>query len=296
MNITEVPKGRYVIAVSGGVDSMTLLDILSKKSGVKLTVAHFDHGIRPDSNEDRLLVERVSKDLGFPFVFDVANLGSNASEDEARIARYDFLNKVLDITKAKAIITAHTADDKLETTIFNLIRGTGRKGITSLQSVPKILRPMLNVTKKEIYEYAQKHNIKWHEDSTNVDPKYSRNYIRQEILSKFSKEDREKLLNLIDNAAILNKNIDKEISVFLKKHSDLTGLERDSFTYLPHKVASEVMAAWLRGQNIRSFNAKLIDKLTIAAKTLRPGQKVDVDTAHFLYISNGKLALLPRDR
>ena len=296
MNITEVPKGRYVIAVSGGVDSMTLLDILSKKPGVKLTVAHFDHGIRSDSNEDRLLVEGVAQNLNIPFVFDIANLGAEASEEEARIARYEFLNKVLNVTKAKAIITAHTADDKLETAIFNLIRGTGRKGVSSLQSVGKILRPMLDVTKKEIYEYAQKHNIKWHEDSTNADPKYSRNYIRQEILSKFSKEDREKLLKLIDKAAILNKDIDKEISEILKKHSNVTGLERDSFTYLPHNVASEVMAAWLRGQNIRSFNAKLIDKLTIAAKTLRPGQKVDVDAAHFLHISNGKLALLPRDR
>src|SRR6478752_10282835 len=101
-----VEPGRYVLAVSGGVDSMTLLDILAKKPGVELIVAHFNHGIREDSGQDEELVGQAAATYGLVFEIGSAQLGKNASEAAARDARYGFLRQVQAKYKAKAIITA----------------------------------------------------------------------------------------------------------------------------------------------------------------------------------------------
>src|SRR5437870_1107332 len=113
---------------------MTLLDLLAKKPNVKLIVAHFDHGMRPDSEKDRQFVQVVTEKYGLPFVFSEGRLGPKASEATARTARYKFLEKTKKAEGAKTIITAHHQDDVLETAIINLLRGTGRRGLTALKS------------------------------------------------------------------------------------------------------------------------------------------------------------------
>src|SRR4051794_16456164 len=127
-----VGPGKYVVAVSGGVDSVGLLDLLRMDPGVKLTVSHFDHGIRDDSHLDRAHVQALARRYQLPFVYDKGALGPGASEAEARTARYQFLDNVKTKTGAHAIVTAHHQDDVLETAIINLLRGTGRKGLSSL--------------------------------------------------------------------------------------------------------------------------------------------------------------------
>src|SRR5689334_6585659 len=123
MNVDWPKPGHYVVAVSGGVDSMALLHMLNSRPDLKLTVAHFDHGIRDDSAQDLLLVEKVAKSYGRPFVFKAGRLGPDASEAGARTARYRFLRQVLRDCGAKAIITGHHQDDLLETAILNMLRG-----------------------------------------------------------------------------------------------------------------------------------------------------------------------------
>jgi tRNA(Ile)-lysidine synthetase-like protein len=103
----HLSDGRYVVAVSGGVDSVALLDILRQQTGLELIVAHFDHGIRKDSCQDRLLVEQLAKRYGLTFVYEEAKLGPRTSEETARRARYAFLNKVMREHQAVAIVTAH---------------------------------------------------------------------------------------------------------------------------------------------------------------------------------------------
>jgi tRNA(Ile)-lysidine synthetase-like protein len=128
----QLPKGRYVVAVSGGVDSVVLLDALSKLPNLELVVAHLDHGIREDSIEDRRFVASLAASYGLVFEYGEGRLGSGASEATAREARYNFLRGVKMKHDAKAIITAHHQDDLIETAILNMLRGTGRKGLTSL--------------------------------------------------------------------------------------------------------------------------------------------------------------------
>jgi len=291
----DIPGGTYVIAVSGGVDSIVLLDLLAKKPEVKLIVAHFDHGIRPESEADRILVQESALRYQLPFVYDKVNLGAGASENEARKARYNFLNTVKNASEASAIITAHHQDDIIETAIFNILRGTNRKGLSSLKSVDGMLRPITHIDKSEIYEYAKSQNLVWNEDSTNHDTKYSRNYIRQNLLPKFDAKQRQQLVSIIKNVGKLNEEIDEELTKYIKENSKNNKLNRAAFVYLPNSVAVEIMATWLRQNGIRNFDKKLLDRLTIGAKTLYPGQRVDVNIAYFLQINKDNLALIDRE-
>src|SRR5665213_1651974 len=111
MNVVLPKPGSYVVAVSGGVDSMALLNVLKGESrrggGWKLVVAHLDHGIRPESAEDRRLVQATARDYKLPFVYHEGRLGAGASEAAAREARYSFLRSVQKASDAVAIVTAH---------------------------------------------------------------------------------------------------------------------------------------------------------------------------------------------
>lgn len=302
MNISVEP-GVYVVAVSGGVDSMVLLDLLVKEGrgargegGVRLVVAHLDHGIRSDSSFDRELVQRIARSYGLPFVYHEAKLGPGASEDVARKARYEFLHSVRDASAARAIITAHHHDDALETAIINLLRGTGRKGLSSLHANKVIHRPLLHVEKQAIRDYAKDQGLVWREDSTNQDTKYLRNYVRHQVLSEFAPEDRQKLRDIITRAAQVNEELDTQLMNYLHVQTKAGKLDRDTFLRLPHSVSKEVMAAWLRKHGVRDFDSKALERLVVAAKTLVPGKSADVLRGHSLKITAKYLALQTPDR
>lgn len=289
----EMAPGKYVVAVSGGVDSVVLLDLLSKLSGLKIIVAHFDHGIRPDSQKDRIFVEKLANKYGFPFVFAEGELGAKASEAAAREARYEFLERVRLDAGAAAVITAHHQDDVLETALINLIRGTGRRGLSSLKETEKIKRPLLSYSKKAIKAYAKSHGLKWREDPTNTDTKYLRNYVRQELLPKLGVEGRTGLLAIISKASEQNKKIDKYLDGIVSADNSI---DRAWFAALPHSVSLEIMAAWLRAHGIINYDRKTLERLVIAAKTGRTGSRYDVGKSHWLKLSRAELALELKER
>lgn len=295
MNI-RVRAGKYVVAVSGGVDSVVLLDLLVKKPKLELVVAHFDHGIRDDSAEDRKLVQKLAKHYDVPVVYRSGKLGPKASEATARQARYKFLHQVKEEQGAKAIITAHHQDDMLETAIINMLRGTGRKGLSSLISTKELVRPMLQWTKRDVLEYAREHKLAWYEDSTNADERYLRNYIRKNIMSRFTEPDRQDLLRRVENAGKINVQIDHLLDEDLDKQPAKDELDRAWYLQLPYTVAKEFMAAWLRRNGILNFDRTLIDHLVVAAKTASPGKLADVDVKHNLQFSKDKITLSNRSQ
>jgi tRNA(Ile)-lysidine synthetase-like protein len=286
--------GKYVVAVSGGVDSMVLLDLLRPLSDVELVVAHFDHGIRPDSSEDRKLVEATARNFDLPFAFEAANLGKAASEATAREARYDFLRRVKNDTGAAAIVTAHHQDDMVETAIINLLRGTGRKGLSSLRSTDEIKRPLLNIPKSEIRVYAQQHALVWREDSTNQDEMYLRNYVRHRLLPRLGKEKKARLLQIINRAAETNQRLDDELLQLMPAGSE--SLQRQDIIRLSHAEARELMAAWLRGNGLRDFDRKALERLVVAAKTAPAGKQIDVINRVIMRIGRQDLALEHTER
>lgn len=287
----ELEPGSYVVAVSGGVDSVALLDVLRNLPGVKLTVAHYDHGIRSDSHLDRELVQAMAKQYRLPFVFHEGRLGNGASEALARSKRYEFLEQVKRAVRADAIITAHHQDDVIETAVINLLRGTGRKGITALKSHRHLVRPLLAVPKDDIRAYARDQGLLWREDSTNQDETLLRNYVRRVILPKLGPAGRQTLLNHINHLSVVNRAIDNDLMIYLHLQPARQTLDRAHFAQLPHSVAREVLAQWLRSHQI-NFDSKSIEAIVIKSKTLAPGKRIDLDAHHRLLIGNDSIVLV----
>lgn len=286
----EIKPGKYIVAVSGGVDSVVLLNMLSKNNDLHLVVAHFDHGMRPHSSRDRIFVQNLANTYDLPFEYAEGSLGKDASEEVARRARYLLLNKVKEKYHASAIITAHHQDDIIETQIMNLLRGTGRKGLSSLQSNQQVIRPLLSYSKQDILNYAVSHNLDWVEDETNSDESYTRNWIRHNIVPKLSTSQRRFLINLQTTHATNNKVIDEILDTYIHPESQEI-LQKKYIVILPHDLALELLAHWLRKNNIRDVDSKTLNKLLIGVKTLKPGKKIPVKKEVYVIITQDEILI-----
>jgi tRNA(Ile)-lysidine synthetase-like protein len=300
MDVVLPKPGTYVVGVSGGVDSRVLLDVLHKHSQGEgrwnFIVAHLDHGIRSDSVEDRKFVQALAHEYGLPFVYNTADLGAGASEARARAERYTFLNHAKVAGSAQAVITAHHQDDLLETAIINIVRGSGRKGITALGSRSELLRPLLGVPKSELISYAQEQGLKWHEDSTNQDDTYLRNYIRHNVVPRFDDQARAQFLAIIGNLQNLNSTLDALLTEQLQLQDRPGTITRLWFNSLPHIVAKETLAAWLRSHELRNFDSKTLERLVVHAKSGHAGQQFPVPGNYVMKVGADYLALEPAER
>lgn len=293
----KLASGKHVLAVSGGVDSMVLLDKLVKQGGSELIVAHYDHGIRQDSKEDRKLVEATAKNYRLTFEYESGNLGKKTSESDARSARYEFLMKIKDRYQADSIVTAHHQDDALETLIINIFRGTGRRGV--LKESDEIKRPLLNITKAEILKYAKEHQIKWREDYTNQDTKYLRNYVRHEIVPKIRKENPKiikQLLNSQTKLLSVNKKIDIEINRIIEENCQIKktsiSMPRQWLIMLPNEVGKEVLYESTRLLNPDiSLDRKNIEGLLVFSKTAKQNRNYPLDKSLIVKSQKSKITL-----
>ncbi|MCS7236679.1 MAG: tRNA lysidine(34) synthetase TilS [Thermoguttaceae bacterium] len=191
-------RGSTVVAVSGGGDSIGLLlamNTICRSTNSPLWAAHFNHGLRgPESDEDELFVRQRCEHLGIPVRVGrpsrpVEGCGAGGSlEHAARVARYRFLLAVAHECQAKFVLTAHTADDQVETVLFRVIRGTGLRGLAGIPSRrtvpggPIFLRPLLNFWRDEVRSFLAELGEEFREDSSNRDLRFTRNRIRQELL------------------------------------------------------------------------------------------------------------------
>lgn len=252
---------KYIVAVSGGVDSVVLLHMLAEKHPGQLVVAHFDHGIRTDSAADARFVEELAEQYRLPFVTKREELGMDASEDLARTRRYRFLRSAAKQWRAQ-IVTAHHQDDIVETIAINMIRGTGWRGL-AVMGDRAIERPLQTMTKREIYEYALDNSLEWVEDHTNNSDKYLRNRVRSKIV-RLAPADREKLLELHRAQHLNRTQIDDEARL-------LTGNSRHFMTMVDEQVAVELLRTWLDEQGLSLTRPQRV-RLLHAIKTAKPGQ------------------------
>lgn len=266
----RVRSGKYVLAVSGGVDSMVALDMLAKKPGVELIVAHFNHGIRSQSALDEDFVRQQAEQLKLPYEAGYGRLGVGASEETARRARYYFLNRIKVKHDTTAVITAHHQDDMIETAFINTIRGTGRKGLVAISKNQAVIRPLLGWSKSEILAYAEKHKLAWREDESNTDTDYLRNYIRLNIMPGLNAQKRHKIIGNLDKVAEIDSAIDVLASDLSKDIYNGLTIDRTRFTALPVAVASELLTRWLRQLGAADFDKPTITRLNAALRTAKP--------------------------
>ncbi len=266
------------------------------KSQISLVVAHFNHGIRQDAEQDEVLVKELAERYNLPFEVGYGRLGHATSEDLARTIRYKFLNDSKRRHHAKGIITAHHQDDLLETAVINLLRGTGRRGLSSIADNPAILRPMLQLPKSAILTYAKAHKLKWREDSTNQDERYLRNYVRLQIIPKLTERQRQDFLKGLAKIKSANQILNQEIANLSHKVAPQTIIDRASFIALPPEISREVLADFLRRNSIRKYDKPKLERLSIVIKTAKPGTRHDVVKGWTFEIRSQGVHLAPRTK
>ena len=221
-----------IVGFSGGWDSMCLLDIMNKLSheyGFLLVAAHLNHnwrGKESEAEKERCLAFCEENDI--TFISDTLAEGTKATEAVAREMRYDFFKRCAEEFEADAILTAHTKSDNAETILYRIIKGTGLNGLEGIKEIRdlggfKVIRPILNFSRKEIEEYCIKNELYPNNDSSNANTKYARNNIRHNIMPAIkliNPNIENSLITLADIAAGNNKvinelmeNIEKQITI-----------------------------------------------------------------------------------
>ena len=182
----------FLLAVSGGVDSMVLFHLF-KNNSLNFSVAHCNFLLRgSDSDNDELFVKSVCEKSRTKFFVKKFDTKKTASENKisiqmaARELRYEWFYDLSDNNKFDYIVSAHHFNDSIETVLFNMARGTGISGLKGIEKKNhKLIRPLLNFTKNEIVEFAKKNKIEFREDVSNENEKYKRNKIRKSIIPEF---------------------------------------------------------------------------------------------------------------
>jgi len=264
---------KYIVAVSGGVDSVVLLDMLVKQSDAELIVAHFDHGIREDSREDAELVKNLAEKYNLKFETKREELGPNASEEKARDKRYAFLNYLSKKYNAQ-IVTAHHSDDIIETIAINLHRKTGWRGLSVMDS--EALRPLLDKTKEEILDYAKINKLEWREDSTNDSDKYLRNKMRKKM-SNISLDNQRQILALRSAQVEIKNLIDREVKSILAHEDNIDS--RYFITHIDEPSALELIRKLTEGKLTRPQARRMIHSIKTSkhGKKYEAGAGVDID-------------------
>ncbi len=248
---------KLILAVSGGIDSVVLLDLLHRlqsQTGWDMVVAHLDHAQREDSFDDATFVSQLAEMYDLPFVMGVLPR-EPMTETAMRQARHNWLEDVRRESQAAAIVTAHHRGDRMETAVWHAIRGSDRIGLTSLRARRNYLvRPLIGFGRGDIITYAASRNLQWREDPSNADRRYTRNTIRHELIHHAPTVDAHYHNNFsswLDHLETVNDRIDTKLDLLAQQiAAPVTGgweIMRQPFLRLNPIVQPNLMAHLARG-------------------------------------------------
>ncbi len=298
------PGDTVGVAVSGGADSMVLLDVLCNlrdELNIIIEVYHFEHGIRAEASlDDMRFVQEQCAGRGIRCVTgseDVVRLACEWSvslETAARQARYAFL----DAQRANFIATAHHAGDMAETVIMNLCRGSGLKGLCGIpEQRGRYIRPLLDITREEIERYAAQNGVKFVHDSTNDDTAYTRNYVRAQVLPRL-KAVNERAVSHIAAAA---KLLAEDEAALMEAAQKAGGIERkhdgvavDIGVLFGQHVAVRkrmIRLALQMGCNLKDISQGHIDDILLLAERNTSGKSIELPGGAAVAVEYGKLSI-----
>ncbi|SEA42943.1 tRNA lysidine(34) synthetase TilS [Bizionia paragorgiae] len=263
-------NGRLLIAISGGLDSVVLTH-LCHKAGLNVALAHCNFNLRPgDCDEDEDFVVHLADTLDVEVFVQRFETSTYADEHKlstqmaARELRYNWFNDLQTLLKFDYVLTAHHADDALETFLINLSRGTGLDGLTGIPEINNsIVRPLLPFSRSELENYANSQDIEWREDGSNASTKYLRNKLRHDIIPQL-KAVNPQFLNNFENTlqhlkasqSIINESIEavlKEAVLF----SDATSTRYDIAVLQRLKASEAYLYELFKGYGFNSGTAIL---------------------------------------
>ena len=237
---------KIVVAVSGGPDSMCLLHILlslRKEYNLELNVAHVNHMIRENAILDEEYVKDFCKNNNIQCfvkkadVLQVSKENKIGTEEAGRKVRYEFFNEVLKKTSSNKIAIAHNKNDKVETILLNLIRGTGTYGLIGIEPKNGVyIRPLLEIEREEIEKYCEDENIKPRIDESNFENIYNRNKIRNVVIPYVKKEFNPNIINTISRLSDIVKDEENFLDNFVsEEYKKIVIEEKEDFIKLNRK-------------------------------------------------------------
>ena len=270
------PDSRYLIAVSGGRDSVALLHWLITLGYGRLVVCHLNHRLRGRSSDaDARFVKKLAGDSCVDFAFraiDVSALAKKRKmsiETAGREARYAFFAETAHRRKCKTIFVAHHADDLVETFLINLFRGAGSAGLSAMREISKrridgvdltIVRPFLCVRRKEIDDYIGEHRLAFRDDASNQNLTPLRNRIRHRVIPYLEKMLGRNIRQNIWRTATIAADEEKWIEgeLYDSTHADLSVVKLRA---LPVALQRRALLKWLRAQNISDVGFDVIERV-----------------------------------
>ncbi len=250
---------RIVLAISGGPDSMCMLNVLVnfiKQTSSKITifVAHVNHMIRKEAKDDEQYVCNYCKKNNIEFyskridVKKLANTNKIGLEEAGRKARYEFFNEVLLKTNANKIAIAHNKNDKVETILMNVLRGSGIQGLKGIEPQREnIIRPLIECERSEIEQYCEENNLNPRIDKTNLEDIYQRNKVRNVIIPYIKKEFNPNIIKTIDRLS----NIVSAEDEYIEQQTETTYQEIVITEKLNEKPKEIIL-------NLKKFNSQEI--------------------------------------
>ncbi len=247
------PGDGIIVGVSGGPDSMALLYILNEfkeKMDLKLVCAHINHNTRKETDEEEKYLKNYCKQNNIIFECKkIDKWGDDNFENEARVVRYNFFEELIDNYGAKYLMTAHHADDLIETILMRIVRGSTLKGYSGFSKIVnkgsyKIIRPLITLTKDDIIDFDKKNNIKYYIDSTNNDNIHTRNRYRHVVLPFLKKENPNVHKKFIKFSETLIENsnfIDREANKYFNKVFQDGLLYIDKFIVLDKVIQTKII-------------------------------------------------------
>ena len=288
---------RVLVAVSGGADSIALLEFfisIKDKYDLSLCAAHVEHGIRGnESVSDALFVKDYceksgiklyTKSINAPYLAKRAGMGV---EEYSRKARYDFFSTI----PCDKIATAHNLTDNVETLLFRLARGTGLKGACAIPPVrDKIIRPFIEISSAEIRAWCNDNNIPYRTDSTNKDDTYSRNLIRLQMLPIFERLNEGYQENINDFISDVNDDYSFIISQAKKAYNEAVvnnEIELSKLNLLDNAIKKRVIKLYFENNNVNLDRTHLKNVLDITEKS----GKVQIKNNLYAVSAKGKIRI-----
>ena len=264
-----------IVAVSTGVDSMALLDLLQRLPAgrrPRLLVAHVNHELRDQSTVEEAYLTDYCRQAGLSLRvahWPKEDHPEHGVEEAARHFRYAFFKRLLTEYHAAAVVTAHHANDLAETMLMKMTRGGQLDQLVGIRDQRplgrgKLVRPLLPFTKAELYRYARARGLKWFEDQTNQELTVARNRYRHQIIPALERENPQLITHLLDYRAQLTELLawrNQELARLLDTVQAGQHLELAAFTQLPAFQQAELLRYWLEQSGVTDLKADLIDQL-----------------------------------
>ena len=263
LKIHNIQNKKLLIAVSGGIDSIVLLDLMmevSRPLKLKLNIAHVHHGKTKSTyrNQTQNFVHLLAEGLSLPFFSNKPIKNNKNSERELRKIRYQHLEKWMKKSQADFLALAHTSDDLLETQLIRLIRGTGKDGLQAMQFLNQtLLRPLIFSTKNDIKKYALFRKLQWIEDPTNKQTKTLRNWMRHKWLKELEQKQKGACKNLSLSLERMSHTSEKEdLSIITPE-----GLDRKKILELSYYNQKKWVARYMRQSQLKNYGSSHIQEI-----------------------------------